>query len=84
METQAVATHRSDNSREQPSQRNLYRNEHYAAEYYGVSVATIRRWRLVGDGPPYRKFGASVRYSQSDLDAWANSRPTGGGKAGAV
>ena len=31
------------------------------ARLLGMSTATIRRWRLTGQGPKYRKFGGAVR-----------------------
>lgn len=58
------------------------RDEHFAADYLGVSVATMRRWRLFGAGPRYRKIGGSVRYDINDLENFLNSCPSGGGKVG--
>ena len=43
-----------------------------------ISIATVRRWRLLGGGPTYLKIGASVRYRPEDLSKWVESRPTGG------
>lgn len=45
-----------------------------AAEYVGVSVPTLNRWRVQGDGPPYVKIGSRVRYRRADLDAWLSQR----------
>jgi predicted DNA-binding transcriptional regulator AlpA len=53
-------------------------NEREVAAQLTVSVATIRRWRLFGQGPRYVKIGAAVRYRADDLAAWVNSRPSGG------
>lgn len=53
-------------------------DEHEIATMLGVSVATVRRWRLLRRGPRYRKIGASVRYQPEDLAAWLATRPTGG------
>jgi hypothetical protein len=47
-----------------------------------VSIGTLRFWRAVGRGPRYRKVGQLVRYSPSDVQAWLNSRPIGGERAG--
>ncbi|HTB13997.1 MAG TPA: helix-turn-helix domain-containing protein [Bryobacteraceae bacterium] len=44
----------------------------------GVSLATIRRWRLLRQGPRFLKLGSAVRYRREDVDAWLASRPTGG------
>lgn len=53
-------------------------NEHDVARITGMSLASIRRWRLVGAGPRYLKIGASVRYRAEDLQVFLNTRPTGG------
>ena len=54
-------------------------NEHDVARITAMSAATIRRWRLLGQGPRYIKIGAAVRYRPEDLSAWLGTRPTGGG-----
>jgi predicted site-specific integrase-resolvase len=46
-----------------------------------VSVASLRRWRLLGRGPSFLKVGSLVRYRPEDLEAWLTSRPTGGSRA---
>jgi hypothetical protein len=46
-----------------------------------VSVASLRRWRLLKRGPAFLKVGSLVRYQPEDLDAWLASLPTGGGIA---
>jgi len=53
-------------------------NEHDVARITGLSVATIRRWRLLRQGPEYMKIGASVRYNPRSVSAWLAARPTGG------
>ena len=50
-------------------------NERDVARLTSLSVATVRRWRLLGQGPRYIKIGAAVRYRQSDVAAWLESRP---------
>ena len=54
-------------------------NEHDVARITGLSVASVRRWRLLRQGPKYLKIGAAVRYKPEDITAWLESRPTGGG-----
>lgn len=54
-------------------------NEHDVARVTALSVATVRRWRLVRQGPKFIKIGAAVRYRPEDISAWLASRPTGGG-----
>ncbi len=42
-----------------------------AAEYLGVSEATMKRWRSVGEGPKFFRLGKKiVRYRQSELDLY--------------
>ena len=53
-------------------------NEHDVARITGLSVASVRRWRLLRQGPKYLKIGAAVRYHPADVAAWLKSRPTGG------
>ena len=55
-----------------------YVNESVAAQYLGLSVATLRKWRANGDGPAWHKFGRAVRYRISDLDAFAEDARVGG------
>lgn len=45
-----------------------------AANYTRLSVPTLERMRLRGDGAPYVKAGKSVIYRRADLDAWLASR----------
>ncbi len=55
-------------------------NEFDVARVTGLSVASVRRWRLFKQGPKYMKIGASVRYRAEDVRAWLETRPTGGGR----
>jgi predicted DNA-binding transcriptional regulator AlpA/DNA-binding cell septation regulator SpoVG len=59
-------------------------NEHDVARITGLSVASVRRWRLLRQGPKYLKIGAAVRYKPEDISAWLESRPNGGRLPGAV
>jgi predicted DNA-binding transcriptional regulator AlpA len=54
-------------------------NEHDVARITGLSVASVRRWRLIRQGPRYLKIGAAVRYKPEDISAWLQSRPSGAG-----
>lgn len=42
-----------------------------AAEYLHLAPRTLERWRLIGAGPPYRKFGRRALYNREELEAWA-------------
>ena len=54
--------------------------ERDVARITGLSVASVRRWRLLRQGPKYLKIGAAVRYKPEDISAWLESRPSGGGQ----
>jgi predicted DNA-binding transcriptional regulator AlpA len=58
-------------------------NEHDVARITGLSVASVRRWRLLRQGPKFMKLGSAVRYKPEDLEAWLKSRPTGGDQSSA-
>jgi predicted DNA-binding transcriptional regulator AlpA len=55
-------------------------NEHDVARIIGLSVASVRRFRLLRRGPKYLKISASVRYRPEDVSAWLESRPAYGGE----
>jgi predicted DNA-binding transcriptional regulator AlpA len=38
-----------------------------------VSTSWLAKARMTGDGPPYIKFGKSVRYTEAALQAWLKS-----------
>jgi excisionase family DNA binding protein len=44
------------------------------AQMLRVSVRTLERLRVSGNGPTYIKTGRLVRYRQSDLDKWISDR----------
>lgn len=49
-----------------------------AAEYLGVSAASLRKWSNDGLVPTYRTPGGQRRYSRDDLDQFIDSmRETG-------
>jgi predicted DNA-binding transcriptional regulator AlpA len=52
--------------------------EQQVAAQLGMSIKTLQRWRLLGQGPRFRKFGGAVRYSVADIEAWAEAVPSGG------
>lgn len=46
-------------------------SEQEVAAWLGVSVRTLRRWRLEhGYGPPIVRVGRFVRYRRGDVEAW--------------
>ena len=58
------------------AQPKTYLNSEQAAEYLGISAATLKNWRKRGDGPPFIKVNARViRYLRCDLDVWMDTKP---------
>jgi predicted DNA-binding transcriptional regulator AlpA len=53
-------------------------NETQLSEMLGISLACVRRWRLIGEGPEYKKIGPLVRYRYLAVMQWVESQPTGG------
>lgn len=53
--------------------------EQQVAQITAMSLGTLRRWRLLRQGPPFCKLGSSaVRYDADQLREWLASRSTGG------
>ncbi len=40
------------------------------SELLGIPVATLYRWRYLGEGPPGYRIGRHVRYRRSAVEAW--------------
>ena len=55
-------------------------NEHDVARITSLSIASVRRWRLLDKGCPFVKIGSSVRYVRSDVEDWLRSLPRRGGQ----
>lgn len=49
-------------------------DERAVSQTLSVSLATVRRWRYVGGGPPFLKLGALVRYRREAIDAWLEAK----------
>lgn len=46
-----------------------------AAEYLGVRVSMLQRWRMTGEGPKYVNLASKYkRYRKSDLDDYIDSK----------
>ena len=55
--------------------------ERQLAKALNVSLALVRRWRVIDAGPAYVKMGGKlVRYDWKLVEQWLASQPTGGGK----
>jgi hypothetical protein len=52
------------------------------APILNTSVASLRRWRTRGLGPPFlrlrKETGSGIRYDADQLAGWIASRPSGG------
>jgi predicted DNA-binding transcriptional regulator AlpA len=54
-------------------------NDRQVSIMLGVSLASVRRWRLLRQGPRYIRVGASsIRYRPADIESFLNSRTSGG------
>ncbi len=53
-------------------------NETQVSEMLQVSLACVRRWRLIGEGPEYKKVGPLVRYRPEAISQWVEKLPSGG------
>ena len=52
----------------------LEASEFLTKRFAPVSDKTLAKYRVVGGGPEFHKFGRRILYSESALDAWGNSR----------
>ncbi|MBE0658274.1 MAG: helix-turn-helix domain-containing protein [Bryobacteraceae bacterium] len=58
-----------------PASQPEYLKDTAAARLINISVASLRRWRLLRQGPPFRKIGSAVRYPRTELLAWVAHQP---------
>lgn len=49
-------------------------SESHVADLLCQSVRTIQKWRVTGYGPPFYKFGRSVRYRRAEMIEWVETR----------
>jgi len=56
-----------------PGPRPLWCTED-VAEYLGVPVKTLYKWRLERHGPPCARIGKHLRYVPDEVVAWVESR----------
>ena len=45
-----------------------------AAKILDVTKSTLEAWRCRGGGPPFIRYGRAVRYRESDLESFIQSR----------
>ncbi|MGW9111834.1 helix-turn-helix domain-containing protein [Microbacterium sp. NPDC055683] len=51
------------------------------AEYTGIPVRTLDRWRQSDDGPPFISFGRHIRYPEDQLLEWMRAQSNIGSAA---
>ena len=44
--------------------------EKQVARQFGMSIRTLQKWRVTGDGPAFAKLGGAVRYAAADVAAF--------------
>lgn len=57
-----------------PAAASVFLSNAEAAQFLNLSPRTLEKQRVIGGGPPFRKFGRRVLYAVTDLQAWANER----------
>ena len=53
-------------------------DEHQVSDMLQIRLATLRKWRLMGEGPRFIRLRRLVRYRRSDLMSWVAAAPSGG------
>lgn len=51
-----------------------YLTNDQAAQLLSLSPRTLEKFRVIGGGPRFRKFGRRVVYALHDLESWADAR----------
>jgi hypothetical protein len=60
--------------KESAAGRSPFLSNDEAAAFLNLSPQTLNKYRVIGGGPPFRKFGRRVRYALEDLESWAAAR----------
>ncbi len=50
---------------------NRFWDQNETAYYLDLKPPTLKKWRALGKGPPFRKLGGRIRYSPADVKQWA-------------
>jgi hypothetical protein len=59
----------------QPTASNVpHLTQDQAAVHLNLSPRTLEKYRVIGGGPKFRKFGTRVRYTLNDLNEWSAAR----------
>jgi hypothetical protein len=57
-----------------PPDDEIHLTEGQVATREQVSIRTVQRWRMTGEGPPFLKVGKAIRYRLKDLREWEEQR----------
>ena len=49
---------------------NTFLTDKELAARWNISVRTVQKWRVTGQGPRFRKLGTAVRYALPDVEAY--------------
>lgn len=49
-------------------------DEFALADFLGLTVATLRKWRWLRSGPKFVKVGRLIRYRKTDIDEWLDQQ----------
>jgi len=59
----------------QPTSSNVpHLTQTQAAALLNLSPRTLEKYRVIGGGPKFRKYGTRVRYTLADLNEWSAAR----------
>ena len=63
------------------TQQTLYMSEKEVATATSMSLAWVRKARMLGNGPKVVRIGRACRYPISDFEAWRQSLPAVAGRS---
>ena len=49
-------------------------DEKKTAQMLGLSPRTLQMWRLKGEGPPFVRLGAAIRYDLEEVNRWLDDQ----------
>jgi len=53
----------------------MYLTTHEVAAHLNISAINLQRKRATGSGPPWKRFGRSIRYDDVALRRWEAAQP---------
>ena len=52
----------------------VFLSEPQLARLLGITIYSLQNWRRRDVGPPYARFGRSVRYHRGEVEAWVEAQ----------